>query len=92
MEKEQEHNRWLSLGVNNKKICPKCKLPMEDNNALNSLSLDGKTTICSLCGQIESLERTAPHLAEGLKIALSRAQAAVFGLDKHGDPKLPKEV
>ena len=79
----------MSVSLN---ICPKCKLMMSEDDALNAVSLDGKTIICSICGQTESLEKVAPDLAYGLKIGLRRAQAAVYGLDKHGDPKLPKEA
>ena len=72
--------------------CPRCKLlTLQDNLALNVLSLDGKTQICTTCGQIESFEKFAPDRAEGLKIGLRRTQAAVFGLDKNGNPKLPKD-
>jgi len=72
--------------------CPRCKLfTLQDNPALNALSLDGKTQICNTCAQIETLEKTAPCIAEGLKIGLRRTQAAVFGLDKDGNPKLPKD-
>ena len=72
--------------------CPRCKLmTLNDNPALNAVSLDGKTQICTTCGQIESLEKFAPDRAEGLKIGLRRTQAAVFGIDKNGNPKLPKD-
>lgn len=73
------------------KKCPKCKIgDMNDDDALNALSHDGTTYVCSTCGQIESLERLDPLRAEGLKIGLRRAQAAIFGLDKNNNPKLPK--
>ena len=73
------------------KRCPRCKMDtMEDDDVLNALSHDGKTYICSTCGRIESLERFRPDLAEGLKIAQRRAQAAIFGIDEKGNPKLPK--
>jgi len=72
------------------KRCPRCKLPMQDNDALNAVSLDGKTIICTMCAQIESLERAAPHIAEGLKISQRRLQAAIFGLDDKGNPRLPQ--
>ena len=72
--------------------CPRCKLlTLQDNSVLNALSHDGKTQICNVCAQIESFEKTAPHLAEELKVGLRRIQAAVFGLDKNGNPKLPKD-
>ena len=72
--------------------CPRCKLlTLQDNPALNALSHDGKTQICTTCAQIESFEKTVPHIAEGLKVGLRRTQAAVFGLDKDGNPKLPED-
>jgi hypothetical protein len=75
------------------KICPRCKLPeLQDNDALNALSHDGKTYVCSTCGQIESLEKFDPARAYGLKLGQRRAQAALYGLDKKHNPKLPKEV
>jgi len=64
---------------------------MEDEDALNALSHDGKTVICPTCGQIESYEKFAPDLAEGLKIGQKRLQAALYGLDEKRQPKLPKE-
>ena len=73
------------------KKCPRCKIvDINDDDALNALSHDGKTYVCSTCGQIESLERLDPVRAEGLKVGLRRAQAAVFGLDKNNNPKIPK--
>jgi len=72
------------------KLCPRCKLEMEDDDALNAISHDGKTVICSICGQIESLEAFDPARAYGLKMAQRQAQAAKYGLDKDRNPKLPK--
>jgi len=71
------------------RLCPRCKLPMPNSDVLNAISHDGKTIICTTCGQIESLEKFAPERAEGLRIAQKRAQAAMYGLDKDGEPKLP---
>lgn len=63
---------------------------MPKDEVLNALSHDGKTVICSTCGRIESLERMgAMGQAEGLKIGQRRTQAAIYGLDKDGKPKLP---
>ena len=73
------------------KLCPRCYLPMPSEDVLNCLSHDGKTVICSTCGQIESLEKLYPARAEGLRIGQIRAQAAIYGLDKNGNPKLPKK-
>jgi len=47
--------------------------------------------ICSTCGQIESLETLDPMRAHYLKVGLRRAQAAMYGLDENGNPKLPKD-
>ena len=74
-----------------KRLCPRCFLPMPDPDVLCARSHDGKTVICSMCGEIESFEKFDFARAEGLKIAQRRAQAALYGLDEHGDPKLPKE-
>jgi hypothetical protein len=72
------------------KICPRCFLPtLADNEVLNSLSHDGKTYVCSQCGQIESLERLDPMRAQFLKLGQKRAQAGLYGLDKNRNPKLP---
>lgn len=64
---------------------------MEEDDALNALSHDGKTVICSLCGQIESLEKFDPVRAHYLRVGQRRTQAALYGLDEKGNPKLPKE-
>ena len=75
-----------------KKNCPRCHLPeMNEDDTLNALSHDGKTYICTTCGQIESLERFSPDRAEGLRIGQRRTQAALYGLDEKGNPKLPPE-
>jgi len=63
---------------------------MSEDSALNAVSHDGKTEICSMCGQIESLEKIAPDRAYGLKVSQKRMQAAKYGLDEKGNPKLPK--
>jgi len=74
------------------KICPRCKLDMNVNSALNALSHDGKTEICTMCGQIESLEKLGAYAnVEGLRIQQRRLQGVKYGVDKNGDPKLPKE-
>ena len=82
-----------TVNVNEKKTCPRCKLPaLEVDNALNALSHDGKEYICSVCGQIEGFESIgAVHFAEGLKVGQRRAQAALYGLDEKGNPKIPRE-
>ena len=72
------------------KLCPRCKLEMSENPALNAVSHDGKTEICTLCGQIESLEKFATDRAYGLKVGQKRMQAAKYGLDEKGEPKLPR--
>jgi hypothetical protein len=73
------------------KICPKCFLPqLLDEEVLNSLSHDGKNYICPHCGQIESLEKLDPLRAHYLKVGMKRAQAAQYGLDGFGEPKLPR--
>ena len=72
------------------KLCPRCKLEMPDIPSLCALSHDGKTVICTLCGQIESMEQFDPSRAYGMKVGLRRMQAAKYGLDKNGNPKLPK--
>ena len=72
------------------KLCPRCKLEMNEDNALNALSHNGRTVICSTCGQIESLEKFDPARAYGLKFGQRQMQAAKYGLDKDGNPKLPK--
>lgn len=71
------------------KLCPRCRLEMKDDPVLNAVSHDGKTEICSLCGLIESLEKLAPDRAYGLKVGQKRMQAAIYGLDEKGEPKLP---
>jgi len=72
------------------KICPKCYLPsLNDDNVFNALSHDGKTYICSDCGQIQSLEKLDPMRAEGLKLGQRQAQVALYGLDKDHNPNLP---
>jgi len=73
------------------KLCPRCYLPMPSDDAFNALSHNGKTVICSMCGQIESLEKFDPLRAYYLKIGQKRAQAALYGLDKNRNPKLPKK-
>lgn len=73
------------------RLCPRCFLEMPNEDVLCSLSHDAKTVICTTCGQIESLERFAPDLAEGLRIGQKRTQAAMYGLDEDGNPKLPKK-
>lgn len=73
------------------KLCPRCKLEMNEDDALNALSHDGQQIICTLCAKIEGLEMFAPDRAYGLKIGLRRMQAAKYGLDEKGNPKLPKE-
>jgi len=65
---------------------------MNPNSALNALSHDGKTEICTMCAQIESLEKFSPERAYGLKTSQRRMQAAKYGLDEKGNPKLPKKV
>jgi hypothetical protein len=65
---------------------------MNDDDALNALSHDGKTAICSTCGQIESYEKFAPDLAEGLRIGQKRSQAAIYGLNSKGEPNLQKRA
>ncbi len=71
------------------KLCPHCKVfDIQDDDGLNALSHDGKSYICNQCAQIESLEPMG--MAEGLKIAIRRAQAAKYGLDKDHNPKVPK--
>ena len=82
----------LPKEVSSRKLCPKCKLPMEQDDVLNALSHNGKTVICSICGQIESFEKFDSARAEGLKIGQRRAQAAIYGLDQNGNPKVPKEI
>ncbi|MCJ7631752.1 hypothetical protein MUP77_05060 [Candidatus Bathyarchaeota archaeon] len=72
------------------KLCPRCKLGMSDDKALNALSHDGKNEVCSICGQIESLEGLGLFgQAEGLRVSQQQAQAAHYGLDKNGKPKTP---
>ena len=80
-------------GVDKKKICPQCHLPeLAEDPAQNALSHDGKTMICSTCGLIESLDKFAPDRAYGLRVGQRRTQAALYGLDEMGNPKLPKET
>lgn len=74
------------------RLCPRCFLPMPDEDVLCSLSHDGKTVICSTCGQIESFEQVDYAKAEGLRMGQRHAQAALYGLDKNRNPKLPKEA
>ena len=74
------------------KNCPRCHLPaMEDDDALNARSHDGTMYICSQCGKIESLKTLDPMRAHYLEIGQRRAQAALYGLDEKGNPKIPKE-
>jgi len=76
--------------MNMTKLCPRCKLPMNNDNALNALSHDGAIYICSLCGEIESWEKFDPSRAYGLRVAQLRAQAATYGINpKTGNPNLP---
>lgn len=63
---------------------------MNADDVMNSMSHDGKTVICSQCGQIESLQTLSPDTVYGLKLGQRRAQAGMWGLDKNRDPKLPK--
>jgi len=72
------------------RLCPRCFLPMPDDDVLCAQSHDGKMVICSICGQIESFEKFDFARAEGLKMGQRHAQAARYGLDEHGNPKLPK--
>lgn len=75
-----------------KKLCPRCKLSMKDNPVLNARSHNGKLEICTTCGQIESLEALGiSDQAEGLRVGQKRSQAAIYGLDEKGEPKLPSE-
>ena len=77
----------------NKKLCPKCYLEMNENPVLNALSHDGKTEICTTCGQIESLEAVGAYAqAEGLRVNQRRIQAVIYGLDENQNPKLPKKA
>ena len=72
------------------RLCPKCKLPMSDNPALNARSHKEDKEICSECGMIEGYEAMGlSDRAYGLKVAQLRAQAAMYGLDEHGNPRLP---
>jgi hypothetical protein len=80
----------LSKTKTKERLCPRCKLPMNKDDVLNALSHDGKTVICSTCGQIESLEKLDPMRAHYLKVGQRRAQAGMYGLDKDGNPNLPK--
>ncbi len=74
------------------KLCPRCKLEMNEDSALNARSHKGNIEICSLCCQIEGLEALGiSDRAYGLKVCQRQAQAAKYGLDKHGHPKLPKD-
>jgi len=50
----------------------------------------GRRTKRRLRKGTESYVKFAPHLAYGLKVGQKRAQAALYGLDEHGEPKLPK--
>ena len=97
--KNQNHARWVAEKKSQPKVegqrndagevlCPRCFLPMDPDPAKNSLSLDGKTTICSLCGQIETFRTTDPMHAEGLRMGQRQMQAVGYGLVK-GEPKLP---
>ena len=78
-----------------KKICPKCFLPaptssINENDVMNSLSHDGKTYICSQCGQIESMGGIYGEAAVyGQILGQRRAQAALYGLIK-GEPNVPR--
>jgi len=81
----------FKVGEQVKGLCPKCKLPMNKDDALNALSHDGKTVICSMCGQIEGLEKIDPLHVEGLKTVQRQLQAIRYGCDKNGQPKLPKD-
>jgi hypothetical protein len=64
---------------------------MNDDDVLNALSHDGKTVICTTCGQIESYEAMGLFdMVYGLKTGQRRSQAALYGLDEKGNPKLPK--
>lgn len=72
------------------KLCPRCRLAMNEDSALNARSHKDDTEICTTCGLIEGY-RGAGLIgkAEGLEISQRRVQAALYGLDKHGQPKLP---
>lgn len=71
------------------KLCPRCKLEMNDDPALNARSHKDNSEICTLCGKIESLEKFAPDKAYGLRTGQRQMQAAKYGLDENGNPKLP---
>jgi len=76
------------------KLCPKRKLPeLNEHDVFNALSHDRKMYICTTCGKIESLEKMgAVDVAEGLKIGQRRSQVALYGLDRKGNPKLPRRL
>ena len=74
------------------KLCPRCKLEMNDDPALNARSHKENIEVCTMCGQIESLEAVGAYAqAYGLKTNQRRVQAAIYGLDEKGNPKLPKD-
>lgn len=72
------------------KLCPRCRLTMNEDPALNARSHKGNVEICTTCAQIEGYRGAGLiGLAEGLEVGQRRVQAALYGLDKDGQPKLP---
>lgn len=63
---------------------------MNEDSALNARSHKDDTEICTTCGQIESYKAMGlTAKAEGLIVGQRRSQAALYGLDGDGQPKLP---
>jgi hypothetical protein len=72
------------------RICPRCFLPMNKDDVMNSLSHDNKIYICNQCGQIESMKGIlGPDSVYGLELGQRRIQAALYGLNKNRDPNTP---
>lgn len=72
------------------RLCPRCFLPMNAEDVMNSVSLKDQTVICSLCGQIESLDALAPGASYGVTLGQRQVQAAKWDINKKHDPNLPK--
>ena len=90
----QAHARWVAenkvqRASETEKLCPRCFLPMSALPGVNSRSLDNKQEICSLCGQIETMETTDPLHAYGLRLGQRQLQAVRYSL-KNGEPRLPE--
>ena len=86
-----ENDKKEKNTITDLRLCPRCFLPMNPDDVMNSLSHDSKSIICNDCGKMESMRGICgTESVYGLEIGQRRAQAAMWGLNKKRDPDLPK--